>query len=199
MEYFYCSCCLPLRGVTRIHRALRNTPYPKGSHYCKGWRWGLSRTPYRHFQFSFDSTALYNSDVLGKGWSKVAGFTVFHTHWNSCRVGWQVEDNKIQLGYYCYVGHKRISGVLTETLPGEINEAECFWDKNRKEYVVRINGIEKSIPQPRKSLFYLYTYPFFGGKFTAHQNIKIRVKNLNPEAQPWLGGKFLSAKRPENL
>jgi hypothetical protein len=153
-------------------------------HFCSGWRWGLSRTPYRKFEFVLDSSCVYDETSTGKAWSKIGGFTTGHTHWNSCRVGWQSENGHIALGYYCYVGGKRIAGKMTEAMPGEVNQAELFWDKSCRSYVVRINGIEEIIPQPRNMGFYLYTYPFLGGRFKAPQNMAIRIRNLNPEAAP---------------
>ncbi len=156
----------------------------QNQHYCNGWRWGLTRTPYRQFEFVFDSTCVYDENNTGKGWSKVGGFTTGHTHWNSVRVGWQSENGKISLGYYCYVGRKRIAGKMTETLPGQINQAELFWNKPTREYVIRINGIEERVAQPRNKRLYVYTYPFLGGRFKAPQEMHILVRNLNPEAQP---------------
>lgn len=156
----------------------------QNKHYCSGWRWGVSKTPYRKFEFVLDSACVYDETQTGKAWSKIGGFTTGHTHWNSCRVGWQSEGGKIALGYYCYVGGKRISGKMTETLPGVVNEAEVFWDKACREYVVRINGAEQRIAQPRNMGLYNYTYPFLGGRFKAPQTLTIRIKNLNPEARP---------------
>lgn len=170
---------------------------PKNSHYCKGWRWGLSLTPYRQFEFVFDSSCVYDEHVTGKAWSKVAGFTTGHTHWNSVRVGWQSENGKIVLGYYCYVGRKRIAGKMTETVPGQINYAELFWDKDTRAYVIRINGIEQRIDQPRNKRFYIYTYPFLGGRFKAPKEMHIQVKNLNQEAQPLFKNRFV--KRSESI
>lgn len=170
-------------GCNTYHNGFIEYKIPKGRHYSKGWRWGITSNPYRHITFQLDSTCLKNIQQGTDAWSKVSGFTVFHTHWNSCRVGWRVMNEKIQLGYYCYVGHKRIAGVLTETEPNAINQAECFWDKKTREYVVRINGHEKRISQPRGSLFYLYTYPFVGGRYRANHEMKIWVKNHNPEAE----------------
>lgn len=73
---------------------------------------------------------------------------------------------------------------MTETLPGVVNQAEVFWDKACREYVIRINGEEQRIAQPRNMGLYLYTYPFLGGRFKAPQTLTIRIKNLNPESRP---------------
>jgi hypothetical protein len=169
----------------------------QNQHYCNGWRLGLTRTPYRQFEFVFDSTCVYDEKLTGKAWSKVGGFTTGHTHWNSVRVGWQSENGKISLGYYCYVGRKRIAGKMTETVPGQINQAELFWNKPTREYVIRINGIEERVAQPRNKRLYVYTYPFLGGRFKAPTGMHILVRNLNPQAQPIFSKRF--SKRSQGL
>jgi hypothetical protein len=80
---------------------------------------------------------------------------------------------------------------MTETLPGQINNAELFWDKASRAYVVRINGIEGRIAQPRNTRLYIYTFSFLGGRFKAPKEMHIQVKNLNPEAQPIFKNRFV--------
>lgn len=95
-----------------------------------------------------DESMLLISDEKDPGWSKLWGVAFGHIHWqNSIRIGIRIIDNRIVLGYYCYIGgvspqeNTSLKGYFRDLhlLSGDVIELKLFFYK-KTEITVRHLG-----------------------------------------------------------
>jgi len=126
----------------------------------------------------FNESAIYDLENENQGdWNKLIGFSEdIRIHENSARISWRwnIENEQVELGYYCYVKGEVIKGHLKYV---NIDEAFQFMirdDQEKQNYVIDIYGTYKAVHHGQKhDEKKFWSYPYFGGDEVAPHDIKI--------------------------
>lgn len=126
----------------------------------------------------FDESAIYDLGNENQGdWNKLIGFSEdIRIHENSARISWRwnIKNQQIELGYYCYVKGEVIKGHMKYVNIGEPVQFLIRDDQEKQNYVIDIYGTYKVIPHGMKfDDKKFWSYPWFGGNESAPHNITI--------------------------
>ena len=126
----------------------------------------------------FDQSAIYDLGNENQGdWNKLIGFSEdIRIHENSARISWRwnLENEQVELGYYCYVKGDTIKGHLKYVDIGEAFQFMIRDDQEKQNYVIDIFGTYKTVNHGQEfDDKKFWSYPWFGGDEVAPHDIKI--------------------------
>lgn len=153
---------------------------PKGAHRSKprNWRFWFGRTTWS-WRCQFDRSAVYKPDLEDDTNKLVGiGFLPWH-HRYSIRVGWRFAPglDKISLYSYTYQQGKRDIKFMCYVPIGEIFRIKIEQDSKIRKIQITTNNesVTAQIEVKKKRFFSYLLRPFFGGDYTAQQEIKIMI------------------------
>jgi len=156
----------------------------KGDHYNHLRRFSLFDGNTLHFEFIFDSTAIYTSTKPENqaDWNKLMGFSDCNSlhQTNSVRLVWRWYQNELQIGEYRYLDGEREYSLISTVPLNEKNSGRIVTQND--QYQITVNDVEVTRERScteRNTGYWLF--PYFGGDETAPHNISIRVRHITPK------------------
>lgn len=151
-------------------------------------KWKLKRDFSRtlHFQVRFDASVRYaTQDPQNQhDWNKIMGVTTYRIHKNSIRLGWRYnpKTDRVELGYYGYLGGARTMPMLTSVALGEWADVSLGMDND--SMFVEVNGVrheetgDLKLPSVLPTSTWILATAYFGGDEKAPQTISVDVRGI---------------------